>query len=72
MELKEIGLFIDGKITEQHRNRATYCRNHKQVKQRVNEMINGLIFNEKDYKFKKIDEILNDLGYELTIKKIDK
>lgn len=71
MNKKEIMLFIDGKITEKHRNRASYCREFNKTKQRINELITGVVFKEKDCKLGVVENILNDLGYELVIRKKD-
>ncbi|MGL5413354.1 hypothetical protein [Cetobacterium sp.] len=68
MNLKEIIIFIDGKITENYRNRSNYCRKHQKVKQNVNALITGVLYENKDCKVGTIINILNDLGYELTIK----
>ncbi|MHA5067863.1 hypothetical protein [Cetobacterium somerae] len=68
MKLKDIGLFIDGKITEVHRNRSRYCRAHQKNKQNFNEMLTGIIYKDKDCRVNTIINILSDLGYELEIK----
>lgn len=69
MNLKEIILFIDGKITEKYRNRSNYCRENNKVKQTVNSLITGILYENKDCKVGTVISILDDLGYEITVKK---
>lgn len=67
MNLKEIGEFIDSKISENYDSRSDFSRKNGRVKQRTNEFLNDIIRNKKNFKFEKLEEILKDLGYELIL-----
>ena len=69
---KEIYLKIDNLIKEKYRSLHTFCKRTKRSYFSTNKTFNNNIYNGKGAYLSTTEEILNDLGYELTIKKKDR
>ena len=69
MNTKDIYLKIDNLITEQHRSLKSFCTNTNRSYSSLARTMSETIYNGKGAHLVTTEEILNDLGYELTIQK---
>ena len=69
MNVKDIYLKIDNLITEQHRSLKSFCANTNRSYSSLARPMSETIYNGKGAHLVTTEEILNDLGYELTIQK---
>ena len=69
MNVKDIYLKIDNLITEQHRSLKSFCANTNRSYSSLARTMSETIYNGKGAHLVTTEEILNDLGYELTIQK---
>ena len=69
MNVKDIYLKIDNLITEQHRSLKSFCANTDRSYSSLARTMSETIYNGKGARLVTTEEILNDLGYELTIQK---
>ena len=69
MNTKDIYLKIDNLITEQHRSLKSFCANTNRSYSSLARTMSETIYNGKGAHLVTTEEILNDLGYELTIQK---
>ena len=65
----KIFLKIDNLITEQHRSLKSFCTNTNRSYSSLARTMSETIYNGKGAHLVTTEEILNDLGYELTIQK---
>lgn len=72
MNVKDIYLKIDNLITEQHRSLKSFCANTDRSYSSLARTMSETIYNGKGARLVTTEEILNDLGYELTIQKKSK
>lgn len=72
MNVKDIYLKIDNLITEQHRSLKSFCANTNRSYSSLARTMSETIYNGKGAHLVTTEEILNDLGYELTIQKKSK
>lgn len=72
MNTKDIYLKIDNLITEQHRSLKSFCTNTNRSYSSLARTMSETIYNGKGAHLVTTEEILNDLGYELTIQKKSK
>ena len=69
MTSKQIYLKIDNLIKEKYKNLKKFCETTNRPYVSVAKTFSKNIFEQKGANLKKTEEILNDLGYELTIQK---
>ena len=69
MNTKDIYLKIDNLITEQNRSLKSFCTNTNRSYSSLARTMSETIYNGKGAHLVTTEEILNDLGYELTIQK---
>ena len=72
MTSKQIYLKIDNLIKEKYKNLKKFCETTNRPYVSVAKTFSKNIFEQKGANLKKTEEILNDLGYELTIQKKSK
>ena len=74
MTEKEIMLEIDGiiKKTPNLRTRSEFCRKTGRTMQSFNQMLNGVVDNDKTMWVNSLLAILDDLGYEVALIKKQK
>lgn len=69
MNTKEIYLKIDNLITEQYRSLKSFCNKTNRSYSSLARTMSDTIHNKKGAHLITTEEILNDLGYELCIRK---
>ena len=70
MDAKEIFLKIDSIITEKYKSRSVFCKKTNRTDQAFSKAFNNVVFKKGTATLKLTEDILNDLGYELTIQPI--
>ncbi|MGL4864527.1 MAG: hypothetical protein ACRC4T_15645 [Cetobacterium sp.] len=71
MNILKIAEFIDSEIKKQFGNRVNYAKFIKVTKQAFNKWIDNILNKNSGANFITLENHLNNLGYELVIKKKD-
>ncbi|MCQ9626567.1 hypothetical protein HS141_06220 [Cetobacterium somerae] len=71
MNQKELGFFIDTEIRRKYKSRRRFAKETKRSYTYMNKMLSEMIVDGKNSGMLTVTSILNDLGYELTIKEKD-
>ncbi len=69
MNQKDLGFFIDAEIRKKYKSRRQFAGKTGRSYTSMNKMLSDMIENGKNAGILTIASILEDLGYELTIKK---
>lgn len=69
MDVISVCKFINKEIKKQYKDQVEYSKNIKVSKQAFNKWINGILSKNTGANYSTIEKHLNNLGYELTIKK---
>lgn len=67
MELKKIALFISFEINKKYKKKTEFAKIIGKPRQRITNLLTDIIKKDVGTGYKTIEELLNKLGYELTI-----